>query len=1091
MSQSHLQDVYPLTATQQGLLFHSLYAPKSGVYVVQLAFDIKGDLNHDGFNTAWQTLCQRHDVLRTAFAWDNLEKPLQVVAKSVKLPCHHTNLQSIPASEQQAKIDEYLARDRNEGFKLSSGPLMRVACFQLARNHHRVICSYHHLLLDGWSLPILLGEWREIYLEYVNGNGKPANLAAPVPFKKYVVWQQKQNKADALNQWQQELSGITEATLLAPNTTSNEPCLKTVLKQLPTNRTKQLASTAAQQNTTLSTLIQGAWGILLGRYTGQNKVVFGLTRSGRPAALAETQRCVGLFITTLPMIASLDSSQTVQDYLQSLQNRRVAQQDIEHIGQAELRETYTEEQAKGLFDSIVVFENYPAQNLPQSETLQLANVQVSEQTHYPVSLFAVAGEQLELRLLIDSNRVNATLAQQMLDQLDRILELFCSNPMAKLGQLNLATEQEQIDLDRLNATEAPITDQPLAAQVLFQASVQPSFVAIEDSHGSTTYKQLAHQIVCVSQQLHELGFGPGDRIALCMERNANMVAALLGILNCGAAYVPLDSTYPTSRLQHMLEDSQAAAVIYDKTTQETLRFWPGLKIEPKFKLGVESNLAPECKEQNTLNGAEYNPNTLAYTIYTSGSTGLPKGVNIQQSALNNLLDAMQHRLKLKDDSRWLALTTLCFDISALEVFLPLREGACLILATAEQSRNAESLAELINHYDVNVMQATPSTWRLLQQAKWQGKANLQALSGGEALDQNLAQYLLNASDKLWNVYGPTETTIWSAALQLNEEMIASHIPVGGPLNNTQLFVLNRQQQIVPPEVEGELCIGGAGLSSGYLNREALTGEKFIQHPAFGRLYRTGDKVVMNPSGHFTYKGRFDNQIKLRGHRIELEEIEKQLRNHPAIHQAAVIVNNADDPVLAQLLAFVEPLDKTENTNNWRDHLLTRLPEYMIPSQCHYVSALPLTPNGKLDRNALHQEAARLSVNKPLTTAPETPLQQKILELWQSLLNNPSVGINDHFFEVGGHSLLVVRAQSELKKQVGVEVSMVDLFQHPTVATLARRIEHLASHQENTPERNHNASNTAQTTAKNARQRLAQRRQQQKTALNSSQVIEQS
>lgn len=1104
------QDIYPLTSTQQGMLFHSLYAPHSGVYVIQLCFDLEGPLSRTAFVQAWQMLAQRHEVLRTAFAWDNVDKPLQVVAHKVTLPCHFHD-----GPNGDDRCQQFIERDREQGFVLSKGPLMRVNCFKLSEHHQRIVCTYHHLLMDGWSLPILLAEWRECYLAASQLTETPDGQHAdrPLPqqtsgtgFSTYVRWLQQQNRDQALEFWGEQIARCEEPTLLAANLHSQAQLQSQAQSQNQVDSKNQqqsrtltlshsvlqsLHDLAVSYRVTLGTLVQGAWALLLSRHTGQTTVQFGLTRSGRPASLAFSQSTVGLFITTLPLPVDANPEQALGHFLQAIQSTRLQQEPFEFIGQADLRDAGKNVSLQTPFDSIVVFENYPTD--PFSERTQgrenqygltLANVSITEQTHYPVSLFAVAADELELKLLYDRGSVTDTQAIQWLTQMNALLLAMIEQPDSALYALDLRSEQDKTLQQAVNETRLPISAHSVQDVILQQAARTPGAIAIQDHNGSTTYQQLIDQSGHLCSQLIKAGFGCGDRIAVCVDRNANMLVALLAILRSGAAYVPLDKLYPGERLQHMLNDSGSVAAICDVAGQDAIRSlsdtqWQGSIVQ--IDAGTTQPLHP-TPEQDSETGS------LAYTIYTSGSSGLPKGVDIRHDNLMNLLQGMQQRLQLTNQDRWLAVTTLCFDIAALELFLPLMHGAQLVIAEAQDVQNPQILASLLDQYEISCLQATPSTWRLLQQHRWNGKAGLKALCGGEALESELGRYLLQTCHEVWNVYGPTETTIWSAALRLTPELIPASdtqsspahtsgltSPIGSPIANTGLYVIqNGALQAVG--MSGELCIGGDGVSPGYHRRPELNRERFFQHPQLGRLYRTGDKVRMRNDGLFDYLGRLDHQVKLRGYRIELEEIEHQLRGLPDVSHAAVILQSE------QLVAWISGHgpQHTDLEQQCKSHLQRCLPAYMVPSRIHVLPELPLTPNGKLDRNALKQLAPmpkRNEMSAAIASAPATSLQKTIRSLWQQLLNNPDIGIHDHFFEAGGHSLLVVKAQSLLKKELGLEIPMVDLFQHPTIDRLARHIEKL---QASGDEQSH--SNEEQ--ALQGRQRLAQRRR-------TAQVLEQS
>lgn len=1108
---SKIQDIYPLTPTQRGLLFHNLYQPQSGSYVVQLSFTLVGSLNWEAFDHAWQGLAQRHDVLRTAFAWDKLEAPLQVVGKSLTIPCCQQDITEQSSTNQQHTIAEWLKLDRLKGFDLAAAPLMRIQCFHLEENSMRVICSHHHILLDGWSLPLMLRDWQQLYR--AASLKKTPQLAPASRFKSYIDWLAQQDKSAALTFWEKELEGFTEPNEVLRRNNSvpegNSP--SNIYQQLSKPLSDKLSKLAQTFHITKSTIIQGAWALLISRYSDSEDVTFGLTRSGRPVELNSAQNCVGLFITTLPMRVTLSPNEPIDQWLRNIQERHLTQQAHEHIALSDLRAVSEVGAQQNIFDSIVVFENYPMdaslggnQSSDDSNTLQYKDVSVDEKTHYPLSLFAIAGEQWQLRLLFDSQLFQQNQVSTLFDQLHTILESFSNaldKPTQPLHTIRWLSLQQQGLQNTINQSACPAPEWTVVQAITKQAQLTPNAIAVIDQTGETDYKTLEQRSALMATRLQALGFGQNpsnkeqQRIAICIQRNVDMVITLLAILRCGAAYVPLDPEYPVVRLQHMLNDSHSSVVICDSNSAKKLNFWDGQNL----------NFSDVCPNKEELNHhpvpskpcAQCHPNQLAYSIYTSGSSGLPKGVNITHRNLSNLLQAMAQRTQFTQQDTWLAVTTLSFDIAALELFLPLITGGKLLIANTDQSRNSDYLKSTLQEHDVTFMQATPATWRLLKHSDWQGKSNLNILSGGEALDCDLAKYLLKKNHTLWNVYGPTETTIWSSALKLSHDLLTGGTaPIGSPLDNTCFYILNKWQQQVPTGMTGELFIGGLGLSTGYIGKPDLSAEKFIPNPIIlnhnnldpsayqcnsATLYRTGDNVRLRFDGFMDFVARMDSQIKLRGYRIELGEIESQLQKIPSMTQAVAIVqgNLSNDMRLVVFYCLLNGTKEKIDAQDLRTHLATRLPNYMVPSAFFRLDQLPQTPNGKVDRRALESfkeqdSQAVQSQNPEHSGVPETALEASLLELWRELLQNTNIGLDDHFFEAGGHSLLIITIQNRLKHQLDIDIPIVALFQYPTINTLARHIEQQQKAPSTQASELKNITNQQRI---QGRQRLVQRRKQ--------------
>jgi len=1170
-----VEDLYPLSPTQQGLLFHSLYGPASGVYVVQVGFTVRGRLNLDAFCRTWQWLVQRHPVLRTAFTWDSLEEPLQVVGRRATLPIDIQDWQAKSREEQAQELADWLERDRRQGFDLSAAPLMRLTILHLTPDTYRILWTYHHLLLDGWSVPLLLRELLRGYPSFEQGNPPP--LDTPRPYRDYIAWLKQQDTTAATQFWQQRLQGISAPTPLGidrPRRLEATPAQYGVQQRsLSPEMTGELRSHAQTHRLTLNTLVQGAWALVLGRYSGEPEVLFGSTCAGRPPTLSGAEAMIGLFINTLPMRVNLSPDQPVNTWLQQLQSQQLDQQPYEFTPLVQIHGSSDIPRSLPLFESVVVFENYPVEPTLKRglQTLAIEDVTTAEQTNYPLTLFAIAQNTLDLKVQYDCDRFTPAAIERLLGHLETVLTGFITHAKQPIGLLSLLTPAEQQQLQSWNQTERPIPQRGVHELIANQAKTTPDAVAVIFEDTALSYQELDHRANQLANHLSEKGIQPGDRVALCLERSAELVITLLAILKAGATYVPLDPTYPAERLRFILGDAQVSllitassstggsAPIVDLLTADSMvgiAHPPNPASPPKSPNsgGLEESPVPpsigglggptikaitnntlpildisDLSNPSTLHGrttvrpypsthppihpSTHPPSTLAYLIYTSGSTGSPKGVPIRHQSLTNLLTSMAQAPGITAQDNLLAVTTPAFDIATLELFLPLTVGGTLVIASQETVRDPHKLAAQLEQHNVTLMQATPATWRLLLESGWPGKANLKLLCGGEALDVYLAQQLLTCGAELWNLYGPTETTIWSAALQIEESMLQDGIvPIGPPIANTQFYVLDSQQNPVPIGVPGELHIGGIGLSPGYWQREDLTAERFVEVEAesfefsvlnfeLGRtqnsklktqnpfnLYKTGDRVCLREDGTLEYLGRLDHQIKLRSFRIELGEIEAVLAQHPDVSQTVVVLR--EDKLVAYVVLAekewmsgrVDEWQREENPSTHppihppthppihpsllRQHLSTHLPPYMVPTQFVTLDALPLTPNGKVDRKALPQPDGSLQP-EPLTL-PRTEVEKAIAALWQSVLNLEQVGLHDNFFDLGGHSLLMVRVHGQIQQRLAIEIPLVDLFRYPTVSSLAAHLRH-CDNGTATPER------TAELAA--GKQRLQQRRQQ--------------
>jgi amino acid adenylation domain-containing protein len=1073
LNQKMIEDIYPLSPLQQGMLFHSLYAPNSGAYVVQVSYELHGNLNIAAFEAAWQNLINRHPVLRTAFVWDNLEKPLQVVGKQVKCQINHLDWNDFSVHQQQEALKVILQKQREQGFNLSQAPLMQMTLIKLKSEVYQFVWSYHHLLLDGWSVQVLLKEFIVIYQAY--SQQQTPVLINPRRYRDYIGWLQQQNLAEAETFWKQQLQGFVSPTRLnvgqnidiRPDNLHSHYYEEQI--QLSVELTNKLQTLAKQQQLTINTFVQGAWALLLSRYSGEKDVLFATVSAGRPSSLNGANAMVGLFINTLPFRVLVSPEDTLYQWLQNLQNKQVEIRQYEYSSLVDIHRWSEVSPSIPLFETLVVFENYPIEPaLKQSlASLEIRNIQGTEQTNYPLTLYAVSDFQLALRILYDSDRFHHTTITQILEQLETLL-LGMTQGDCNLASLPFLspTQQQQILID-WNATTQEIPQQCVHEIISQQAQQTPEATAVVFADKTLTYAELNAKSNQIAHYLLQLGVKPEARIGVCLERSSPLlIIALLGILKAGAAYVPLDPTFPPERLRFMMSDAELTLLL----TQTSLKSI----ITDELATINPDELEEDISQQPIFDPQiKVTPEQLTYLIYTSGSTGQPKGVMIEGRSLVNILTDLKQRLSITPNDKLLAVTTIAFDIAALELFLPLITGAQVVLPPQTALVDPHQLATCIEHHQITIMQATPATWRLLLASGWEGKPDLKILCGGEALDNTLAQQLLSCSQEVWNLYGPTETTIWSAAQKLS---IDEPVTIGHPIANTQFYVLDEHLQPVPIGVPGELYIGGTGVARGYWQRPDLTAEKFlIKTPPLcasaslreKTLYKTGDRVRYLRDGKLEYLGRLDYQIKIRGFRIELGEIEAVLAQHPAVEQAVVTLRE-DEPTEPRIVAYIVSHPEIIPTE-LRTFLGEKLPIYMMPSAFIVLEKFPLTPNGKVDRKALPKPNNLLSITTNNFIPPQTQIEQTIADIWQQLLGRENLSIHDNFFDLGGHSLLIVRMQGQLTLKLKQNISLVDLFRYPSINSLAK---HLT---QNTPTPDKEIENriSQQQTGK---QRLLQQRQ---------------
>ncbi|MEM8828163.1 MAG: amino acid adenylation domain-containing protein [Cyanobacteria bacterium P01_G01_bin.19] len=1110
MAQKKIQDIYPLSPMQQGMLFHSLLEPNSGAYIIQTSFELHGYFNLTAFAEAWQKLVDKHSILRTAFVWDNLEQPLQVVGTTAKISLTEHDWQQISPLKQPEKLATFQKELKQTGFNLNKAPLMRLDLIKMRSQVYKFVWTYHHLLLDGWSVPLLLKELLGYYQSLFQGLN--ISTTSAIPYKNYIAWLKQQDTTKARKFWQEELKGFYSFTCLGRSQkaegflesevrnqeseikkqrfdNADASYLQKELK-LSAETTYKIEFLAREYQLTVNILIQAAWAILLHRYSGDRDLVFGATSSGRPPSLNNAQAMVGLFINTLPVRAAIDPQQSLIDWLKELQIKQLARQEHEHTSLLDIHRVSELAKDTPLFESIVVFENYPVESsLKQSlDVLDIRNIQTSEQTNYPLTLYAALDSQLALKILYGDRSFDDRTITNILEHLKTILESIISNPEQKVGQVPMLTTLEKEQLLTIN--DSSIKDFPQSCfHQLFEAIVKEKAgekIALIADDGTFTYSELNERANQLARYVRSQGIGRGEwpfaQVGIYLERDRDLLVALLAVMKAGATYIPLDPSYPQERINYIINNAGIDLLI---TKQDLDRQTFDIDRELSIINLIAEKETIEKQDKSNLDIA-ISPQDLAYVIYTSGSTGKPKGVAIEHRSLVNFLDSMKEKPGITESDRLLAITTISFDIAALELYLPLLVGGTVVIAPRDIINSDRSLIERIERDRITMMQATPITWKMLLADNWQGKQDLKILCGGEALEPQLARQLVDKGQEVWNMYGPTETTIWSSIYQLPQDGNIEKVYLGKPIANTQFYILDPQLNLVPQGIAGELYIGGAGLARGYLHRGDLTAERFIPNgvrsfyevkspkgyrsayqesqrrfgsPIRGQaphvvrskrnllpvicyplLYKTGDLVRQLPNGEIEYLGRIDNQIKLRGFRIELGEIETALNQHPDIQTAVVLAQS--DRLITYLLVNTPPYvrgargDRNFASEKIQSFLADKLPAYMIPSSYTILKELPLTPNGKIDRVALSKIDTIRQTVETAYQQPQTEVERAIAQIWQNVLEVDKVGLRDNFFDLGGQSLLMIRVHSQLKEKLAIDISLVDLFRYPTVASLA-------------------------------------------------------
>ncbi|MBI5032799.1 MAG: amino acid adenylation domain-containing protein, partial [Chloroflexi bacterium] len=1049
MSKRNIEAIYSLSPMQQGMLFHSLYAPESGVYVEQTVCTLEGDLDVPSFERAWKYVTERHPILRTAFAWKRLDKTFQVVHREVHLPFEQHDWRGLSAVEQASRLEDFLQVDRRRGFDVSKAPLMRLALIRTTEESWRFVWTNHHALLDGWSLPLLLKQVLVCYDAY--RQSQSVSLESVRPYRDYISWLQKQDQSQARLFWRKTLAGFTAPTPLvvdrpAQNTADQEARSAELETRLSAATTATLQSLARQHQLTMNTLVQGAWAILLNRYSSEEDIVFGATVSGRPADLPGSESMLGLFINTLPVRVRVRSDALVVPWLKELQAQQVELRQFEYSPLVQIQSWSDVPRGLPLFDSILVFENYPMDAFLQiTKSLRIRDVRSIEQTNYPLTVVSGPGEELVLKISYDERRFDAKTITRMLGHLKTLLEEFAAHPEASIGRLDLLTpaEQQQI-LIKWNDTAADYPhDRCIHQLVEAQAEQTPDAIAVTFEDKFLTYRELNARANQLARYLQKMGVCPETLVGICVERSLEMIVGILGISKAGGAYVPLDPTYPPERLAFMLTDSQVSVLLtqahlVSHLTHHALR----------SVVCLDSDWETLVQEDTVNLTSAVTPENLAYVIYTSGSTGKPKGVMLMHRGVCNFASAYVRELHITSDSRMLQFASLCFDASVAEIFSALIGGARLYLARQETLTSPIDLQRLLQSEAITHAILPPAMLGILSNDDLPA---LQALiSAGEACAPEIAARW-KPGRQFFNGYGPTEATVGPTLYRVDDlnEFKAS-VPIGRPIANMQCCVLDAHMRPVPVGVPGELHIGGVGLARGYLNRPELTANKFVnyqlpitncQSPI--RLYKTGDLVRYCDDGNLEFLGRLDDQVKVRGFRIELGEIEAALAQHAQVREVAVVARE-DIPNDRRLVAYVAQTDDGQPlaVDTLREFLRTRLPSHMIPSAFVMLAQLPRLPNGKVDRRTLPMpEQTDWGITSQYV-APRMPTEEILAGIWAQVLNVERIGIHDNFFDLGGHSLVATRVVARVLDAFQIELPLRSLFEMPTVAQLATQIQEI-------------------------------------------------
>jgi len=1057
---NNIEDIYPLSPIQQGLLFHTLYAPQSGVYISQASYLIQGKLNIPALKQACQQMVSMNSVMRTAFVWERRDEPIQIVYRHVNLPWDEQDWRGLKPEAQDGLLKSFLQSDRERGFNLSQPPLLRFSLIFLSDDSYRLVWTQHHILMDGWSSARVSKQVFESYEALSRGVAK---LFPPGrPYSDYFEWLKRQDVKGTESFWRGMLKGFNWPTPLVIEKSRGESAeAETSYNQegvlLTSATVSALQAIARRHRLTLNTLLGGAWALLLSRYSGLGDVVFGTVVSGRPADLSGVETMIGLFVNTLPVRAQIEPAVSTLAWLKEYHLRQIKQRQYEFTPLTDIQGWSDVPRNTPLFESVFVYENFPKDPSPQLQLRQLSDMSISEmafveQPNYPLTIVAVPGSELmRLNAVYLCQRFDGKAIMRTLAHLKLLIESIAANPEQRIEELSLLTESErQQILVEWTDTRSEYVEESILQIFETQVEAAPQAIALTFEDEELTYKELNRRANQLAHYLRRLGAGPETLVGIYMPRSIEMVVGLLGALKAGGAYVPLDPTYPAERLNFILEDAAPAIVITKSRLFENLSASSG-KVKAVDLITDWGAIAQECGENPPL---QTTLDHRAYVIYTSGSTGEPKGIEVTHRGVTRLVRETNY-IELGESVVMAQASTVTFDAATFEIWGALLNGGRLSYVSHDILLSPAALSNELREQGVSTIFLTTALFnQVAREAPEVFNGRREVLFGGEQVDPRwVAEVLKRGGPKrLLHVYGPTETTTFATWGRVDRAEVKERetIPIGRPISNTQVYVLDGSLRPSPVGVTGDLYIAGAGLARGYLKRAALTSERFVAD-SFGkpgtRMYRTGDLARWREDGQLEFLGRIDRQVKLRGFRIELGEVEAALLSHDRVCDAVVVVDEqeGDDK---RLVAYVVACDQAPLVREeLQQHVRQRLPEYMTPAVFMLIDKIPLTPNGKLDHRSLPapvmqtgETAKEVAPSNAKTMRPRTVVEEVLAGIWAEVLGIESVSVYNNFFELGGHSLMATRAVSRIREVLQVTLTLRDFFEEATMATLARRIE---------------------------------------------------
>lgn len=1043
---SNIKYIYPLTPMQEGMLFHSLEFPRSQAYIIQLNWNMV-DINVDRFCQAWQILLDRHDILRTGFKAEHYTSPLQIVYNKVELNISKYDWSSLDEDDFKERYADFLKNDREEGFVLLEPPLIRLKIIKDKTSNYYIVMTLHHILLDGWSAPVLFDELNSIYESLLYG--RLIDLPKPLEYRDYVEWLKRSyNASESESFWRSYLFDLQLNSLLPikkklENSFNSFPQYKVIERELTKEISKKINAFARKNSLTMSTIFQAAWAILLSRYSQSRDIVFGVTSSIRPYEDKNFNQMIGLFINTLPLRVKLGNDETVLSLLQKMQYAFINEFKYFLTPLMDVKQWMGVSPKEDIFESIVVVENYPFDS-KKPKTIDFKSVEFVDYVHYLMALIVIPRDQITLKLHFNKTLIEETLVEGLIGHLTTVLSEMLNKPNELIKRIKLLTEPERKEILRWSQSSFKVDNFiPLPRLFERQAELYSDAIAIVFEEQELTYFELNEKANRLANFLINEEIGPESLVSIYMERGLNVIIAILGVAKTGAAYLPIDASYPDDRVKYIVDHSGSGLVLTHDNLENKLSTIVAGKVRCKNINTILSTL--NISPANPI--VDIKPNFSMYAIYTSGSTGNPKGVMIEHGSLAHLFKATEKKFHFNNKDVWTLFHSVSFDFSVWEIWGPLIYGGKLIIVPDYIAKDPLQFYQLLNKSRVTILNQTPSAFSRIVEIDEQLRARLFLrfiIFDGEVLSPKIVLPWIQRhgyrEPRLINMYGITETTVHLTYCEISPEKMIDRLrfSIGKGIPGVSLFVLDENMQILPVGIPGDLYVGGNTLARGYLNDLKLTNERFISesNDLNVRLYKTGDIACWLKYGELDYQGRSDNQIKIRGFRVELDEIARKIELYSYINSAIVIARETDNAD-KQLIAYFTT-NGIVDIADLRQFLEALLPSYMMPSAFVSVEKFLLTSNGKINYKMLPSPTRQEFVQDNYIE-PKTDNEIRLAAIWKQVLGLEKIGITDNFFDLGGSSLSVLKVINEIKAQLSLDLPVRTLYSVNTIEKLAKKL----------------------------------------------------